>query len=189
MRPRAVTTLDALPASYWGQLHRVCRPGHPESMIDHVLVGPSGIHVICYQAPSGRLPGQPDDETIRACAAGAEDLRSLLPPRYHDRVRPVLCSREDHERADEVDGVLVASLDTFAHIVRSSAIVLSTSEVGRIHAFLRERLEEVPLAPDTSRGRTALVLRVAAAAAAAAAASIGALALWPDLTGTLGLIR
>ena len=192
--PRPTTTLETLPATYWLQMRRVCWPGRPDMLIDHVLVGPSGIYVIRY------LPSEPDrpgattgrgrqrlhDVGAAACAEYADAISGLLPPRYRDRVRPVLCLRGDDERAEEAGGVLVASLGTFEHIVRSSPPVLSTSEVGQAYSSLKARLEQVPLAPDTSHRRFRVALRVAAASVAVAAASIGVLVLGPETIELFG---
>lgn len=187
-QPRPTTTLEALPATYWSQMRRVRWPGRPDMLIDHVLVGPSGIYVIRY------LPSEPDtpgattghgrqrlhDLGAAACTEYADVINDLLPPRYRDRVRPVLCLRGDDERAEEVGGVLVASQSTFEHIVCSSPPVLSTSEVSQAYSSLRASLEQVPPAPDTSRRRLKVALRVAAASVAVAAASVAVLVLGPE---------
>ena len=55
--------------------------------------------------------------------------------------------------------------------------VLSTSEVGPATSFLRACLEQVPLAPDASRRRFGIALRVAAASGAVAVASVAVLVL------------
>ena len=193
-RLRPTAPLEALPATYWSHLRRVCCPGRPDSLIDHVLVGPSGIYVIRYlpseldrlDAATGRGRQHLHDVGVAACAEYAETISGLLPPRYRDRVRPVLCLRGDDERAGESGGVLVASLGAFEHIVRSSPPVLSTSEVGQAYSSLKAYLEQVPLAPDTSRPRSRVVLRVAAASVAVAAASIGVLFLGPETIELFG---
>lgn len=189
-RPRPTTTLEALPATYWSQMRRVCWPGRPDMLIDHVLVGPSGIYVIWYLASEPDRPGatkgrggqRTHDVAAAACAEYIDIISGLLPLRYRDRVRPVLCLGGDDERAEESGGVLVASLGTFEHIVRSSPPVLSTSEVGQAYSSLKARLEQVPPAPDTSRRRFRVARRAAAASVAVAATSIGVLLLGPEVT-------
>ena len=122
-------------------------------------------------------------------AEDADVVSRLLPPRYRALVRPVLCLLDDDQRAEEAGGTLVASLVTFEHIVRSSPPVLSTSEVGHAYTALTTRLEQAPLAPDTSpRGFRAARL-VAAASVGVAAASIGVLALGPETVELLKIRR
>lgn len=196
-RPRPITTLEALPATYWSQMRRVCWPGRPDVLIDHVLVGPSGIYVICYPTSA---PDRPDatralggeralDAAVATCAEHTGVIRDLLPPRYRARVRPVLCLGGDGERAEESGGVLLASLGAFEHIVHSSPPVLSTSEVHQANSCLRSRLEQVPPAPDPSRRRFGTALRVAATSLAVATASTGVAVLGAEaieLFGSLG---
>ena len=196
-RPRPPVSLEALPATYWSHLWRVRCPGRPDSLIDHVLIGTSGIYVIRYlpseldrlvAAPSRarqHLHGVP----VAVCAEYAETIRSLLPPRYRDRVRPVLCLLDVEERAEESGGTLVASLGTFEHIVRSSPRVLSTSEVGQAYSALKARLEQAPLSPGASPRRFRATLRVAAASVGLAAASIGVLVLGPETIELFGMGR
>ena len=191
-------TLDALPEKYWGQLRCVSRPGRPDMLIDHVLVGPRGIYVIRY------LPSEPDrpaaattggerqslyDVGAAACVEQAATISGLLLASYRDRVRPVLCLDGNDERAEEVGGVLVASLGTFEHIVRSSPPILSTSEVARVFSALQARLEQVPVLPGTSRQRFRVALRTAATSIAVAAASVGVLVLGPDTIELFGIRR
>lgn len=193
-RARPATALEALPAAYWSQMHRVCWPGRPDMPIDHVIVGPSGIYVIWYltsepdRSDARRDRGGPRSQDLgaAACAEYTDVISGLLPPRYRDRVRPVLCLGGDDERAEDSGGVLVASLGTFEHIVRSSPPVLSTSEVGQAYSSLRARLDQVPLVPDTSRRRLRVALRVAAASVAVAATSIGVVILGPDTIELFG---
>ena len=186
--PRPTTTLEALPKAYWSQMHRVCWPGRPDLLIDHVLVGPSGIYVIRY-LPAGLDEGDGTPDHGRqglhgvgaaACGEYADVVTGLLPPRYRDRGRPVLCLRGGVERAEDVDGVQVTSLGALEHIVRSSTPVLSTSEVRQAFALLRANLVDVPLEASTSRRRLRAALRVAAASVAVAAASVGVLMLGPE---------
>lgn len=155
-------------------------------LVDHVLLGPSGIWVIHHL-----LVPQGGHEVGAAVATEHADVvRDLLLPRYQDRVRPVLCVPGDDGLAAEVHDVLVTSLSTFEHIVRASPPVLSTSEVGQAYARLVARLEQVPLAPDTSHRRLRTVLRVAAASVAVAAASVGVLAvLGPETFELFGISR
>lgn len=196
-RPRPTAPFAAMPATYWSHLRRVCCPGRPDSLIDHVLLGTSGIYVIRYlpsdldslDAATGRLRQHLHDVEAAVCAEYAETIRGLLPPRYRDRVRPALCLLHADERAEESGGTLVASLGTFEHIVRSSPPVLSTSEVSQAYAALKASLEQAPLAPGTSPRRFRATRRVAAASVGVAAASIGVLILGPETIELFGFRR
>jgi hypothetical protein len=196
-RPRPPAPLEALPATYWSHLRRVCSPGRPDSLIDHVLVGTSGIYVIRYlpseldrlDAATGRGRQHLHDVGVAACAEYAETISGLLPPRYGDRVRPVLCLLDADEWAEESGGTLVASLGTFEHIVRSSPRVLSTSEVDQAYSALKARLEQAPLSPGTSPRRFRATHRVVAASVGVAAAFIGVLVLGPETIELLGIRR
>jgi len=185
--------LDRLPETHWKQLRRVCWPGRPGTLIDHVLVGPGGIHVIRYLPPDRSGPsvaGRHDHQRLQdvgtaACSEYADAIGRLLPSRYRDRLRPVLCLEDDEERAEEVRGVLVTSSSTFEHIVRSSPAVLSTSEIAQVHACLQARLEHAPVQPVSRASRWRGALRVAAASTVVAAATTGAFVLGPDATELL----
>lgn len=175
-RPRPAGSLAELPPAYWSQMRRVCSPGRPDVLIDHVLVGPSGIYLIRY------LPAERDEACLDAAALAdyAAVVAGLALPRYRDRCRPVLCLRGGAERADEVDGVLVASVGALEHVVRFATPVLSSSEARQAYTALRADLVDVPPEVDTSRRRLRAVVRMAAASAAVAAVSVGALLLGPD---------
>lgn len=175
-RPRPAGSLAELPAAYWSQMRRVCSPDRPDVLIDHVLVGPSGIYLIRY------LPAQPDGACLDAAARAdyAAVVAGLAPPRYRDRCRPVLCVRGGAERADHVDDVLVASLVALEHVVRFATPVLSSSEARQAYAVLRAALVDVPPEVDTSRRRLRALARMAVASAAVAAVSVGALVLGPE---------
>lgn len=186
-RPRPAPSLEELPTAYWAQMHRVCSPDRPGVLIDRVLVGPSGIYVIRY------LPTEPEQASsagqgrqgllsvgTTACAEYADLVTGLLPTRYRDRGRPVLCLRGGAERAGDVDGVLVTTSGALEHIVRSSTPVLSTSEVRQAYVQLRTHLVDVPPEADTSRRRLRAAIRTVAASVAVAAASVGVLMLGPD---------
>ena len=170
-RARLATTLDPLPATYWSQMRRVRVRGRTGMLVDHVLLGPSGIYVICdltggCDGPGATARGAGSrvvDLAAEACAEHAELLGDVLAPRYRHRVRPILCVDDAEERSEVTGGVLVASCETLAHVLRSSPPVLSTSEVAHASSRLEACLEVVPLAPETARRGPRFALRRAAA--------------------------
>lgn len=191
-QPQAAAPLADLPPRYWTHLRGVHRACDPAQSLDHVLVGPSGIYVVRY-AQSGTSTPAPTrgghrvpDDLVTTSAEDAGAVRGLLPLRYRDRVRPVLCLLGTHDVAEEVSGVLVASLDTFEHIVTASRLVLSTSEARAVWSALREDLDDVAPAPAVAARRSWVVIRAAAATLAATAALVGALVVDPGLLDAFG---
>lgn len=154
------------------ELRDVRHSQRPDLRIERVLVSPSGIHVV---ASLHLEPGAADLSTVdlaRAHAA-AGVVASLLPQRYRERVRPVLCRVDDVAMAELVDGVLVTSPTTLEHIMASSPPVLSTSEVNDVGLRLDARLEPFPVARINRsrrwRRRHSVVTGLLAAASGAAA--------------------
>lgn len=124
----------------------VRHPLRPDLRVERILVCPSGVHVVTA------VPTVPPPDVLGSGRAAADVVTALLPQRYRDRVRPVLCRMESEPMAELVDGVLVTTPDTLEHIVRSSPVVLSTSEVNDVALRLDARLEPFPVAP-ADRGR------------------------------------
>lgn len=162
------------------ELQHVRHPLQPGHRLERVVVCASGVHVVTNPSETDGGPGA---VLLSTCCTAAEVVRSLLPPRYHDRVRPVLCLTTPEPTADLVDGVLVTTRDTFEHIIRSSPVVLSTSEVNEIALRLDAVLEPFPAAPRTGdtrhRGRRTVLATVAAATSAAAVVLLEALGALP----------
>ena len=162
------------------ELTDVRHPQHPGLRIERVLVGPSGIHVVTT------VPAGPSAAVDRGLVAGArataEVVADLLPSRYRPRVRAVLVLTGAEPLAEHVDEVLVTTAATLEHILRSSLVVLSTSEVHDVGLRLDARLEAFPVAvpQQRSRRRHRRTLLVSAGAAACAGAVV--LLEW---TGTL----
>jgi len=155
VRPRL-----SLSESHWKQFYDVYRPGRPDAQIDHLLVGPSGVYVIQYGSSKQLLSQDPqvvvsgpevDLAAVSLAEATSEPSESslavgaLLPARYRPRVRPVLCFREAEPIADLVGGVLVTSSMALEHILRSSPVVFSTSEVAELFTRLKTQLVQVPV--------------------------------------------
>jgi hypothetical protein len=111
--------------------------------VEKVLVCPSGIHVVTS------VPAGSDRFLVSRSKVAADLVASLLPERYRGRVRPVLCRLDDVALADLVNDVLVTTATTLEHIVRSSPVVLSTSEVEEVAQRLDARLEPFPMTPST----------------------------------------
>lgn len=183
---RSATVLARLPEHHWRQFHRVRCPGsamatgqtgvgdpRPErvEVIDRVLVGPSGIYVILTVGAGTPAP-------LLSAQSAAAAVGAVLPARYRSRVKPVVVRDED-PRAEWYDEVLVTSYDTLEHIARSTAVVLSTSEVAEVVHRLGTELEELPVVPLERRRRwytrkpvlAGMVGAVVAAAAGAVAYS------------------
>lgn len=127
------------------ELRDVRHSQRPDLRIEWVLVSPSGIHVVAsLHLEPGAADLSPVDLARAHAAAGV--VASLLPQRYRERVRPVLCRVDDVAMAELVDGVLVTSPTTLEHIMASSPPVLSTSEVNDVGLRLDARLEPFPVA-------------------------------------------
>ena len=142
--------VETLPRTHWHRLERVWWPGREADVIDDLVVGPSGVHVV-VDAPVYDQVGT-ETACLRAAEAAAS-IRSLLPVRYHSVVRAVLRLPAPEAGlpavAEDRGGVLVASPEPFLHIIRHAPRRLSTGEVSRIGAHLDARLELVPPpAPD-----------------------------------------
>jgi hypothetical protein len=158
------------------ELRDVRHPQRPDLRVEQVLVCPSGVHVVTTLRSTARR-GEPlvEPAVLLRGRAAAEVVAALLPPRYRDRVRPVLCVAADVAMADLVEDVLVTSPSTLEHILGSSPVVLSTSEVNDVALRLDARLEPFPVAHVRSRPRwrrRAAVLVASAVAASGAAAAL-----------------
>jgi hypothetical protein len=173
---RTVTRVEGLPDSHWKQFRDVRQPGRPDTKLDHVLVGPSGIHVIGYLSPT-----HPADEVaVGPLAEAARAVGDVLPERYRSRVDALVCFRNEEPMAEAVDGVTVTSFRALQHILRGSPVVLSTCEVTEIAGRLAARLQPFPVAPVVPRKRRTL-LHAALAGAAAAALAVGAVLAGPEI--------
>jgi len=158
-------------------LNDVRDPAHPDLRVEQIRVCPSGIHVVTFVADGATpLPGSPVVDRARAAA---DVVATLLPPRYRDRVQPVLCRTDPAEVVSLVEDILVTSPGPFEHILRSSRLVLSTSEVNEIGLRLGALLEAYPLSP-VDRDRHRAWHRVVAATVAAAGLATLALARFPE---------
>jgi ligand-binding SRPBCC domain-containing protein len=161
----------------------VRHPLRPEVRIERVTVSLSGVHVVTSlpSNPGATAGAIAPPGVVWASHTAADLVAALLPPRYRDRVRPVLCSTDEVAIAELVDDVLVTSPGTLEYIVTSSPPVLSTSEVNDVGLRLDARLEPFPV-PGPSRRRrwrrrhtvaTAVVAACSAAAAAVVAHEVG----------------
>ena len=140
-----------------------------------MLVCPSGVHVVT-SVPRAGTP-RPGDQVVVHARAAAEVVAALLPARYRDRVRPVLRRTDEEQVVDLVEDVLVASVTPLEHILRASAVVLSTSEVNEVAHRLGAALEPFPVPVEPARrGRRRALF------AAAAGVAVG-FAVWVVETG------
>ncbi|HEX6877826.1 MAG TPA: hypothetical protein VF165_19355 [Nocardioidaceae bacterium] len=169
------------------ELHDVRHPMRPELRIERVLVCPSGIHVVTsLAAPAvGAVDEIAPPSVVAAGHTAADLVAAVLPRRYRNRVRPVVCRLDEVAMAELVDDVLVTSPSTLEHIVAASPVVLSTSEVNDVALRLAARLEAFPVPTPARRRRwdrrhstaVALVAGSVAAAGVALAERVGALPL------------
>jgi hypothetical protein len=176
--------VGTLKPTHWRRWHDVRRPDRPECRIEDLFVGPSGVYVVSYpgtdvHVTGGRAYVSALDTAIERCSVAADAVSDLIPARYRGGVKPVLCSRGDEPVADQVRDVLVTSNLAIGHILRSSPLHFSTSEVAEVSALLEASLEAWPVVPEERRGRPWRRWLVACAAAAAAVATT--LTLGPDL--------
>lgn len=155
------------PRGRW-ELVDVRHPLHPDLRVDRVIVCTSGVHVVTTLPTAD--DGGPDAALVGVGHLAADVVRSLLPARYRDRVRPVLCVTVSEPVADLVDGVLVTTAETLEHIVRSSPVVLSTSEAHEVARRLEAGLSAPPGAASRSDARRTRRPHLLAAAAAGTAA-------------------
>lgn len=165
-----------LPASHWKQFRDVRTSGQPETRIEHVLVGPSGVHVIGYLPPAGASVST----AVTTTAGSAVAVADLLPSRYGHRVRPLVCFRSEEPVAESVADVTVTSLLALEHILRESPVVLSTCEVADVAARLGTGLYPFPR-PDAEPRRRGWFRRRAVVLAASSAAVVGAVVLASEL--------
>lgn len=188
---------DAGSVSRWRRFPAPCLRGDPARLVDEVVVGPSGVHVVMHTDVMGTTTA--DTTTVHACAAtasrAAEAVADLLPPRYRGAVRPLVCACRVRGTGRVVGAVPVLAAEACRHTLEHAPRVLSTSEVQRVSGLLDAVLAPEPgaRAPRTSRrllwwsaggataaglaavgGATAAVGGVAAALSQAAAA-VGAL--------------
>lgn len=153
------------------ELVDVRHPLHPGLRVDRAIVCTSGVHVVTTLPAAD--DGGPDAVLAGVGHVAADVVRSLLPARYRDRVRPVLCVTVREPVADLVDGVLVTTAETLEHIVRSSPVVLSTSEAHEVALRLEAGLVAAPgtaSRSDARRTRRTRRIHLLAAAAAGTAA-------------------
>jgi hypothetical protein len=168
--PRHSARHDELARRRRREFHNVRHPSRPDLRVERILVSHSGIHVVT-SVPSGS-----DRFLVSRSRVAADLVASLLPERYRGRVHPVLCRVDDVAMADLVNDVLVTTAGTLEHIVRSSPVVLSTSEVNEVALRLDARLEPFPMTPKP-RQRRWTWRRALVAGVAAAASTTGILAI------------
>jgi hypothetical protein len=166
-------SVPPLPTSHWTVFDAVRWPGHPVDRIDEVVVGPSGVHVLLHQQVPAEVGGSLlANHPVAARSRDAADaVAGLLPSRYRDALRPVVCLCGTNDIGEVVDGVRLASPEPLRFALRHQPRVLSTSEVAEVSARLRRALTPypAPAAPPAVRSLRRLWLRAAAAGVAVAA--------------------
>ena len=182
-RPPVSARRVVLSDTYWRRLRGVRSPADPGSVIDEVVVGPSGVYVRLHLA--GTPVVDPEDLDVQACAARAVEagraVAAVLPPRYRVAVRAGVCACDADESGALVGAVEVLSPAAGRHTMQHAPRVLSTSEVAEVGGVLDARLEVVPVTSDGGRRGlrrrvlwwTAGALTTAAAAAAVLTEAVG----------------
>lgn len=165
--------LTALPAERWTVMHDVRWPGRPVAIIDHVVIGPSGVFVIDSENWSGsiivrddavRQEGRSRPQTVVGAADAALAVATLLPAASPEVVRPVLCFVRDEQLWGLVGDVMVCSTTNVAQMILSRPKVLSDTQVQaakrELHAALGtattsapERRTTLPASSPSSRHR------------------------------------
>jgi len=172
-RDHAGLSVPPLPTSHWTVFDAVRWPGHPDDRIDEVVVGPSGVHVVVHQQVPAEVGASALAEHPVAARSreAADAVAALLPSRYRDALRPVVCLCGTDDIGEVVDGVRLASPEPLRFALRHQPRVLSTSEVAEVSARLRLALTPypAPVAPPAARRLRRLWLRSAAAGIAVAA--------------------
>lgn len=177
---QAGPSVPPLPTSHWTVFDAVRWPGHPEDRIDEVVVGPSGVHVLLHQEGSAEAHWS-SAATITQGLDAADAVGCLLPSRYRQALRPVICLCGSNDISEVVDGVRLASPQPLRFALRSQPRVLSTSEVAEVSARLRLALTPYPTPPaaPTPRRLRRLWIRATAAGLATAAAATALLEVGP----------
>ncbi|HEX6248287.1 MAG TPA: hypothetical protein VFZ64_10485 [Nocardioidaceae bacterium] len=156
------------------ELRDVRHPLRPWLRVERVLVCPSGIHVVT-SVPAA-LPGS-DPGLVAVARTAADVVAALLPQRYRRWVRAVLSDSSAEPLAEMLEDVLVTTPDTLEHIVRSSPVRLSTSEVHDVVLRLEARLEPFPVVPAVASARRSrrrpLLVAVGLAACAGTVVLVG----------------
>lgn len=166
-------SVPPLPTSHWTVFDAVRWPGHPEDRIDEVVVGPSGVHVLLHQEQSAEVRGSLQSEEIVTRSRDAADaVGGLLPSRYRDALRPVVCLCGTNDIGEVVDGVRLASPEPLRFALRHQPRVLSTSEVAEVSTRLRLALTPYPAPAATPAVRSLGRLWLRAAAAGFAIVSV-----------------
>lgn len=166
-----------LPAAYWTRLADVRVPG-TAVVIDLVLVGPSGVHVVLdhpddplLSTAVPRARSGVEDAMQRAAHASAA-VATLLPERYRSAVLAEVCLLGTTGVVLDMGSVLIGSADVLWQTWRHRARVLSTSEVAVVAGLLDRRLERVADEPPPRRSLWSRSWRWLTGAAAAGAAAV-----------------
>jgi hypothetical protein len=174
-RPPVPTGKVNLPHTHWRHLRGVRSPLDPITVIDEIVVGPSGVYVRIHVPGVGLVEkGNLTLEAARAQEA-ANVVAAVLSSRYRPAVRAGVCACDAVESGAVVGTVEVLSPAAGRHTMQHAPRVLSTSEVAEVAGLLDARLEVVPVARDSARSglrRRILWLAAGALTTAAAAAAV-----------------
>jgi hypothetical protein len=156
-RAASVRRSQPLSTAYWTQFTNVRVPESGD-LIDLVLVGPSGVHVVIDHPQQPTLSASTSGATAdlnqaaRFAAEAAVTVAGLLPDRYRHVVTSAVCLPGATEVGLGVGLILAASPDVLRHTWRHQPRLLSTSEAATLAGLLHARLLPCPVEAAATRG-------------------------------------
>ena len=136
--------LDSLPSD-WTVLHGRHWLGRTYDVVDHVVVGPTGIFVVDSVGWSGEVTvtpdlldvnGRPRLTAVQAAHETARDVALLLSPDLRDHVFPVICFSREEAISGWVKAVRICSTATLDELIETRDVVFTTDQVRRVSAEL-----------------------------------------------------
>ncbi len=150
--PRAV--LEGLQGD-WRVLHARHWPHRSYDMLDHVVVGPTGIFIVDSVGWSGEVEMTPDLlqvngrvrlTAVQAAHDSARELALLLSPDVREHVFPVICMRRVEAISGWVKAVRVCTTATLDELIETREPALTPAQVSQIADELEALLPETQAA-------------------------------------------
>lgn len=147
---RTGAVLAALEPQGWAVLHDLHWPGRPYANIDHIAVGPTGVHVIDSKHWSGRIEvrqgvlrqnGYSRESDCQGVASATAAVAAFLEPQHRSSTAAVLCLVGQPTPVEQPTSVRVVGLDDLVRSVTEGAPRLTAADVSRIAAYLRGLLD------------------------------------------------